>query len=73
VSTVNALLQKMEDAMRPLGAPPLTEIGIHPDDLRELRQQAGPHVEKLDIGKARFDGVLLIEDPKAERLPRKAV
>lgn len=70
--TVAALLQAMDDAMAAIGTMPPQSMGIHPDDLHELRREVPPYVVKTDtLGTYLFTGITLIEDPKAERLPRK--
>jgi len=66
---INAMLKALE-TVRCVNAP-LTEIRMHPDDYRELKAScSAPYLASFEGG-TKFDGIRLIQDDKADRLPRK--
>jgi len=69
MSVIDSMLMALE-TVRQVAAP-LTEIRIHPDDYRELKAScAGPYLSSFESG-TKFDGIRLIVDASADRLPRK--
>lgn len=57
-------------AQAELGPPLVSEFRIHPDDLRDLRREVSSFTHEKD--QQQIYGLRLIEDEKAERLPRKS-
>lgn len=64
-------LKRARDAMlgarTPLDQSPVLELRLHPDDLAELRRMFGPW-----FSGERINGVPVIADRSAERLPKVA-
>lgn len=70
-SIIDDILRAQEMIERESYRPPRS-MRIHPEDLDDLRIAAGPHLvaKTKDLGNF-FNGVELIPDPLAPRLPRK--
>lgn len=66
---INAMLEALETA-RCVNAP-LTEIRMHPDDYMELKASCSAPCLSAFEGGTKFNGIRLIQDYKADRLPRK--
>lgn len=68
------LLTDMTAAMKRCEAlgKPLTELRLHPDDHTELRQVAKTYVPGADGPLTQFNGIKVIVDESAPRLPRRA-
>lgn len=54
-------------------APPVSEVRMHPDDIRELQEHAKPFLQypcSASLGN-KIMGINIIEDVNAQRLPRR--
>ena len=69
MNVINSMLVALEKVRQV--AAPLTEIRIHPDDYKELKASCGFSNLAAFEGGTKFNGIRLIEDSKADRLPRK--